>query len=196
MSVSIKIVDQQVIYKNRYSLTEYTLNYKGDNQQEETKTKLVFNRGNGANILLYNPDSRNIILTRQFRLPTFVNGNPSGFLLEVCAGTLEVESPENCIRRETEEETGYRIDVVKKVFEAYMTPGAVTELLYFFVAPYKPVMKINPGGGLAEEQENIEVVEMPFMEAVAMMNRGEIRDAKTLILIQYALIHNLLEIET
>ena len=131
-------------------------------------------------------------MTRQFRLPTFINGNPDGMLIEACAGLLDKDDPENCIRRETEEETGYLIKDVKKVFEAYMSPGSVTEILYFFVAAYTKDMKITAGGGIEEEQENIEVLELPFVKALEMIESGEIKDGKTIMLLQYAQIHQLL----
>lgn len=141
---------------------------------------------------MYNQDQGTVILTRQFRLPTFINGNSDGMLIEACAGLLDKDDPENCIRRETEEETGYLIKDVKKVFEAYMSPGSVTEILYFFVAAYTKDMKITAGGGIEEEQENIEVLELPFAKALEMIESGEIKDGKTIMLLQYAQIHRLL----
>ena len=123
-----------------------------------------------------------MILTRQFRLPTFINGNPEGMLIEACAGLLDKENPEECIRRETEEETGYKITDVRKIFQLYMSPGSVTEILYFFIAEYSKDMKVNEGGGSEHEQENIEVLELSFADAVHMIETGEIKDAKTVIL--------------
>jgi nudix-type nucleoside diphosphatase (YffH/AdpP family) len=114
-----------------------------------------------------------------------VNGNQDGMLIEACAGLLDNQSPEECIKRETEEETGYRIENVKKVFEAYMSPGSVTEILYFFIAEYKPKMKVSEGGGHEAEQENIEVLEIPFSKALNMISIGEIKDGKTIMLLQY-----------
>lgn len=130
-------------------------------------------------------EQRSVILTRQFRLPTFVNGNASGMLIEACAGLLDKDSPEDCIRREVEEETGYKLSHVRKIFEAYMSPGSVTEILYFFVAEYAPDMKVHEGGGVAHEQEEIEVLELPFEKALAMIDNGDIRDAKTIMLLQH-----------
>lgn len=132
-----------------------------------------------------------MVLTRQFRLPTYINGNETGMMIEACAGLLEKDNPEECIRKETEEETGYRISKVKKAFEAYMSPGSVTEILYFFVAEYDHNMKVNEGGGLKEE-EDIEVMELPFESAMKMIDSGEIRDGKTIMLLQYAKINDLL----
>jgi GDP-mannose pyrophosphatase NudK len=133
-----------------------------------------------------------VSLTRQFRIPTYLNGNRDGHLIEACAGLLDENSPEECIKRETEEETGYQIKEVKKIFEAYMSPGSVTEILYFFVAEYTPNMKVSGGGGHEEEQENIEVLELPFDKAINMIETGEIKDGKTIMLLQYALIKQLI----
>jgi len=194
MIPTIKILEKQEIHNQRYHLNQYIFHFTKGDLRTETHSRIVFHRGNGSNILLFNPESKNIILTRQFRLPTYLNGNPDGMLLEVCAGTLEHENPEECIIRETEEETGFRIQKVSKVFEAYMSPGSVTEMLHFFIGEYNHDMKVSSGGGLVEEQEDIEVVEMPFQEAIRMLEMGEIKDAKTIILLQYAQIHNLLKI--
>ncbi|NVJ46595.1 MAG: NUDIX domain-containing protein, partial [Cytophagia bacterium] len=122
---------------------------------------------------------------------TYLNGNESGFLIEACAGLLEKDNAEDCIRKETEEETGYRITNVKKVFESYMSPGSVTEILYFFVAEYEDHMKVNEGGG-TDEEEDIQVLELPFQRAIEMVKSGEIKDAKTIMLLQYAQINRLL----
>lgn len=143
-------------------------------------------------ILLYNPEKQTVILTRQFRLPTYVNGNTNGMMIEACAGLLDKDNAEDCIRRETEEETGYQIREAKKVFEAYMSPGSVTEILYFFVAEYSQDMQVSQGGGHADEQENIEVLEMDFEEALEMITSGEIKDAKTIMLLYHAKLNGLL----
>ena len=141
---------------------------------------------------MYNKQQKTVILTRQFRLPTFVNGNSTGMMLEVCAGLLDQDNPEQCIIRETEEETGYRITNVTKVMETYMSPGAVTEILYLFVGEYDESMRVSEGGGVAHEEENIEVIEMPFDKAYAMIESGQMQDAKTIILLQYAKINSIL----
>ena len=125
-------------------------------------------------------------------MPTYINGNPDGMMIETCAGLLDKDNPEDCIRRETEEETGYKLSAVQKVFEVYMSPGSVTEILHFFVAEYQQNMKVNEGGGAADEHENIEVLELPFTHAVEMIKTGGIKDAKTIMLVQYAQINNLL----
>jgi nudix-type nucleoside diphosphatase (YffH/AdpP family) len=162
-----------------------TFKYQLPDGSWEEQSREAYDRGNGATILLFNKVQRTVILTRQFRLPTFINGNPTGMLVEACAGLLDKENPEDCIRRETEEETGYKISDVKKIFELYMSPGSVTEILHFFIAEYSKEQKVNEGGGAEHEHENIEVLELPFEKAFSMMENGEIRDAKTVILLQY-----------
>jgi nudix-type nucleoside diphosphatase (YffH/AdpP family) len=188
----VSIRDTEVLSSQRYALRKITFDYRKQDGTWETQTREVFDRGNGAAILLYNKAKGTVVLTRQFRMPTFLNGNSSGMLLEVCAGQLDADQPEACARREAEEETGYRVGEVRKVFEAYMSPGAVTEILYFFVAEYSKDMKVSEGGGHEHEQENIEVTELPFAQAVKMMESGQIRDGKTIMLLQYALLHRLL----
>ena len=159
----------------------------------ESQKREVLDRGNGATILLLNKKKKTIILTRQFRIPTYLNGNSTGYLIEACAGSIEEnESPEANIIREVEEETGFYIKNAQKIFEAYMSPGAVTEIIHFFVAEIDDSQKISSGGGNPSEHEFIEVLELIFSEAVDMISRGEIRDAKTIMLIQYAQIHHLM----
>lgn len=188
----IKITETELLSDNWYVLNKVTFDYQKDDGEWETQQREAYDRGNGAAILLYNQQKGTIILTRQFRLPTYINGNEDGMMIEVCAGILDKDKPEDCIRKETREETGYNVSKVKKVFESYMSPGSVTEILYFFVAEYTDEMKVAAGGGLAEEQENIEVLELSFMKAIEMMSNGEIKDAKTIMLLQYAQIHKLL----
>ena len=155
-------------------------------------SRASYNRGNGTSILLYNREKKTIILTKQFRVPPYTNDNNDGMSIEVCAGALDKnESPETCIIREVEEEVGYKIKTATKVLESYMSPGAVTEKMYYFIAEYKDEMKINDGGGLEVEDEEIEVIELPFTEALEMMESFEIKDAKTIVLLQYAQINNL-----
>ncbi len=188
----IQIVEEKILSDNWYTLRKFTFDYQHTNGTWERQSREAYDRGNGATILLYNREKRTVILTRQFRLPTYTNGNPTGMLIEACAGLLDKDNPEDCIRRETEEETGYQLQDVKKVFEAYMSPGSVTEILYFFVAEYSQDMRVSEGGGHADEQENIEVIELDFEEALRMVQNGEIKDAKTIMLLQYAKIHTLL----
>lgn len=188
----VKILKTEILSDNWYILRKITYEYQKKDGSVQTQTREAYDRGNGATILLYNKTQHTVILTRQFRLPTYVNGNTSGMLIEACAGLLDKDNPEDCIRRETEEETGYKIKDVQKVFEAYMSPGSVTEILYFFVAEYEKSMKVNEGGGVAHEEENIEVLELPLDQAMNMIATGEIKDGKTIMLLQYIKLHHLI----
>src|SRR6187431_2483389 len=187
----IRILSTEILSDNWYTLKKVTYEYLEDGKWQ-TQTREAYDRGNGATILLYNKQQRTVVLTKQFRLPTYINGNPAGSLIEACAGLLDEDNPEDCIRRETEEETGYKIKDVRKIFEAYMSPGSVTEILYFFVAEYSRSMKVHEGGGVEHEQENIEVLEIKFHDAMQMISTGEIKDAKTIMLLQYAKLNKLL----
>jgi GDP-mannose pyrophosphatase NudK len=190
---SINIKDIEVLSQNWATLRKITYQYKKKDNTWETQIREAYDRGNGAAILLYNKDNKTIILTRQFRMPTFLNGNESGMMIEVCAGVLDQQNAEDCIRKEIEEETGYSIKDVHKIFEVYMSPGSVTEIVYFFVGEYSQDMKSSDGGGLDDEQENIEVLEMLFDKAYGMIASGEIKDAKTIMLLQYAKINKLID---
>ncbi|MBB6370269.1 GDP-mannose pyrophosphatase NudK [Chryseobacterium shigense] len=187
----IDIIKTEILSDNWYTLKKVTYAIEKKDGTKDTQSREAYDRGNGAVILLYNKISGTVILTRQFRLPTFINGNTTGMLIEACAGLLDNDNPEECIKRETEEETGYKISKVEKVFEAYMSPGSVTEILHFFTAEYSHEMKTADGGGLEEEGENIEVLELPFNDALAMIDNGEIMDAKTIMLLQYLRIKNI-----
>ncbi len=189
---NVKDVKIDILSDNWYTLKKATFGYKKADGSWETQEREAYDRGNGAGILLYNKDTKHIILTKQFRMPTYLNGNDDGMLIEVCAGLLDQDNPEDCIKRETEEETGYKVTNVTKVLEAYMSPGSVTEILYLFIAEYNKDMKVSEGGGHEDEQENIEVLEIPFSDAVEMIAKGEIVDAKTIMLLQYAQINNLM----
>ncbi len=189
---NINIIQTEILSDNWYTLKKITYESVKPDGSMLLQSREAYDRGNGATILLYNKQSQTVILTRQFRMPTYINGNTEGFLIECCAGLLDRDNPEDCIKRETEEETGYRVGTVKKIFEAYMSPGSVTEILYFFVAEYSPNMKINEGGGVHEENENIEVLEIPFHDALQMIKTGEIKDGKTIMLLQYAELNKLL----
>jgi GDP-mannose pyrophosphatase NudK len=188
----IKIIKEELLSDNWYTLKKYTYEIFKQDGTRQIQTREVYDRGNGAVILLYNQEFKNVILTRQFRLPSFVNGNASGVLIEACAGLLDQDNPEEAIRRETEEETGYRIRDVRKIFESYMSPGSVSEILYFFIAEYTASMKVHEGGGIEHEQEDIEVLEISFDKACHMITTGEIRDAKTIMLLQYIKINQIL----
>jgi len=189
---SIKNLQLEVLSNNWYILRKVTFDFQKKNGTWQTQNREVYDRGNGATILLYNREKRTVILTRQFRMPTYLNGNETGMLIETCAGLLDKDNAEDCIRRETEEETGYKVTQVRKVFEAYMSPGSVTEILYFFVAEYTKDQKINEGGGLEDDQEDIEVLEISFNESLEMIKKGQIKDGKTIMLLQYAKINTLL----
>lgn len=182
---NVHIEKTEILSDNWYTLKKITFNIQRKDGTTETQSREAYDRGNGAVILLYNPTTKNIVLTRQFRMPTYLNGNPSGMLIEACAGLLDNDNPEDCIKRETEEETGYKISKVEKVFEAYMSPGSVTEILHFFIAEYSNDMKVADGGGLEHEGENIEVLELSFETALQMIDSGEIKDAKTIMLVQH-----------
>src|SRR5690606_32564141 len=192
MITNVKILETQILSDNWYTLKKITYEYAKRSGKVMTQTREAYDRGNGATILLYHPDQKTVILTRQFRMPTFINGNESGMLIEACAGLLDNENPEDCIRRETEEETGYKISKVRKIFEAYMSPGSVTEILHFFIAEYRNDMKVSEGGGAEDEEENIEVLEIPIDDAMAMIDSGEIKDGKTILLLQYVRLHGVL----
>jgi len=186
----IEILTEKLLSDNWYRLKTTTFRYLTRKGIWENYNRETYDRGNGATILLYNKATRNIILTRQFRFPTYVNGNPDGMLIETCAGLLDNDNPETAIRRETQEETGYIISDVHKVFEAYMSPGSVTELVYFFIAEYSAGTRKNEGGGIDEEE--IEVLQLPFEQAFGMIATGEIRDGKTIMLLQYLFISGIL----
>ncbi len=189
----IRILSSELLSNNWYILKKYIYEYFKADGTVEVQHREVYDRGNGATILLYDKKEKNVILIKQFRMPTYVNGNETGMVIEACAGLLEKENPEECIRRESEEETGYKVHEVRKIFESYMSPGSVTEIIHFFVAEYAKDMKVNEGGGLDSEHENIEVLEIPFTKALQMIETGEIKDAKTIMLLQYAQINKLLE---
>lgn len=193
MSEKIKIKNTDILSDKWSLLRQVTFEYLKTNGDWQTQKREIYERGNAVAILLYNKSRRTVILTRQFRLASFLNGNKGGMLIEVCAGMLdEDEKPEDAVKRETTEETGFRIDAVTKVLESYMSPGSLTEILYFFIAEYSDDMKVHEGGGVDHEQENIEVLEMKFDDAFNMIETGEIKDAKTIMLLQYIKLKNIL----
>lgn len=192
MIENVNILKTEILSDNWYVLRKITYEYLKKDGSLQTQTREAYDRGNGATILLYNREQKTVILTRQFRLPTFINGNESGMLIEACAGLLDKDNAEECILRETEEETGYKITDVRKIFEAYMSPGSVTEILYFFIAEYHKSMKVGEGGGLEHEEENIEVLELDFQDAMNMVDSGEIKDGKTIMLLQYIKLHDII----
>jgi nudix-type nucleoside diphosphatase (YffH/AdpP family) len=184
MSERVKVKKTEILSNNWYTLKKVTFDYQLKSGKWIEQNREAYDRGNGATILLFNQTTKTVILTRQFRLPSYINGNPSGMLIEACAGLLDLDNPEDCIRRETEEETGFKIKDVKKIYEAYMSPGSVTEILYFFIAEYSKEMQTSDGGGV-DEHEDIEVLELPFYITLDMVKNGEIKDGKTIMLLQY-----------
>lgn len=184
MSSKIENIKNQLLSDNWYVLRKYTYDLIKRNGERQPQVREVYDRGNGATILLYNRSKKTVLLINQFRMPTYVNGNTSGMLLETCAGLLDNDSPEDCIRKEAIEETGYAISKVEKLFEAYMSPGSVTEVVHFFAAEYDDAQRVTAGGGI--DDEDIEVLELPFILALEMIRDGRIKDGKTIMLLHYA----------
>lgn len=184
----IRVTDVRLLSDNWYRLHSTTFDYLGDDGTWSTQSRETYDRGNGATILLYDVARRTVILTRQFRYPVFVNGHPDGMLLETAAGLLDDDDPETAIRREAIEETGHEVGEVTHVFDVFMSPGSVTERLHFFAAPYSAETKSGAGGGLAEEGEQITVVELDIDDALDMIDDGRIADAKTIMLLQWAVL--------
>jgi len=178
-SPPVKIIKTEVLSDNWYVLRKVTYEMVLKDGTTSVQSREAYDRGNGATILLYDRTRRTVVLTRQFRLPTYVNGNESGMLIDACAGLLDQLEPAECVRREAEEETGLIVRDVKKILQVYMSPGSVTELVHFFIAEYSNQTERGVGSGLAQEGENIEVLELPFDEAFSMIERGEIRDGQT-----------------
>lgn len=188
----VRIRQVEVLSDNWYVLRKTTFDFQGRDGIWRTMSRETYDRGNGATILLYSTVKKTVVLTRQFRFPAYINEH-DGLLIETCAGLLDQDDPHTCIRKETEEETGYRIENVRKVFEAFMSPGSVTERLHFFVGEYSDQDKVSEGGGLEAEGEEIEVLELPLDEALAMIDTGEIKDGKTIMLLQYAKLQGLMD---
>ena len=185
LKARIKNIKEEILSDNWYVLKKVTYDYLKKDGTWQSQSREVYDRGNGATILLYNKMKGTVLLTRQFRMPSLLNGNESGMLIEACAGLLDHDNPEDCIKREVEEETGYKVSNVTRVMECYMSPGSVTEILHFFIGEYDDSMKVNEGGGIDHEQEDIEVLEIQIEKAIQMINSGEIKDAKTIILLLY-----------
>lgn len=193
MKENIKVKETAVLSSNWGILNEITFEIKTRDGRWEKQVRESYDTGDGATVLLYNKTTGKVILTRQFRLPTYLNGNPGGLLTEACAGLLDQDSPEECVIKEAREETGYSISNPEKVFEAYMSPGSVTEIMHFFIAEYTKDQKVGEGGGLEEEQEDIEVVELDFREAWNRVETGKLKDAKTIMLLQHLRLTNILK---
>lgn len=187
----IRNIEKILLSDSWYTLNKFSFEYQRPDGIWERQEREAYDRGNGAAILLYNKSKKTVVLTRQFRMPTYVNGNADGMMIEACAGLLDGDNPEDCIRKEVEEETGYRISDVQRVYKTYMSPGSVTEILYLFIGAYEDRMKVGEGGGADHETENIEVLEYPIEKALKLMQKGSIQDAKTIMLLQYAQIRGL-----
>lgn len=183
---NVVVQNVEILSDDWYLLKKTTFTRKRSNGQWQTVTRETYDRGNGATILLYNLHQKTVVLTQQFRYPTYVNGNKSGELIETAAGLLDNAEPAERIRQEAEEETGFKINHVEAIYEAFMSPGSVTERLYFFIAAYESVNRVSTGGGIMDEGEDIKVLEIDFSTALSMIDTGEICDGKTIMLLQYA----------
>lgn len=186
----VRIVDTTVLSDDWYVLKKITFDFLRRDGTWQRQSRETYDRGNGATILLHNPATGNIVLTRQFRMPAFVNGH-DGMLIEAAAGLLDSATPEERIRAEAEEETGYRVRNIRKVFEAFMSPGSVTEKLHFYVGEYDASMRVGDGGGLEHEGEDVEVVEMPLRAALDLVQQGGVVDGKTIMLLQHLALEEL-----
>ena len=185
-SARVRIVEERLLSDNWFVLKTTSFEYLRRDGRWQLQRRETYDRGNGAVLLLFNAERGSVVLTRQFRFPAYVNGCADGMLIEACAGLLDGDDPEACIRREVEEETGFRVRSPRKVFEAYMSPGSVTEKLHFFVAEYEEGDRVTEGGGSEGEGEDIEVLELSLEEALRQMTSGAIQDGKTIMLLQYA----------
>ena len=183
MSLNINIIKDKILSENWFLLRNMTYELTRSDGSVVRHRREVYDRGNGATILLYNRHKQTVVLVRQFRIATWINGNEDGMLIETCAGLLDSDEPEECVRKEAIEETGFEVGEVRKLFELFMSPGGVTELIHFFIAEYNDTQRANGGGGV--DDEDIEVLELPYNRALEMMANGEIRDGKAVILLQY-----------
>jgi GDP-mannose pyrophosphatase NudK len=184
----VRIIEERLLSDDWYVLKKTTFEYRCRDGRWQQQSRETYDRGNGAVLLLFNADRATVVLTRQFRFPAYVNGCPDGLLIEACAGLLDGEDPTTCIRREAEEETGFAVRSPRKILEAYMSPGSVTEKLHFFVAEYDMHDQVSAGGGDVTEGEDIEVIEILLADALQMIAIGEIQDGKTIMLLQHAAI--------
>ena len=187
----VRILEVTLLSDDWYVLKKTSFEHRRRDGRWQRLSRETYDRGNGAVLLLFNAGRGTVLLTRQFRFPAYVNGCADGMLIEACAGLLEGDDPETCIRREAEEETGFRVRAPRKLFEAYMSPGSVTEKLHFFAAEIEATDRVSAGGGEAHEGEDIEVLELPLHEAVTMIETGLIQDGKTIMLLQHAALRGL-----
>ncbi|HCB1498066.1 GDP-mannose pyrophosphatase NudK [Klebsiella oxytoca] len=183
MSLNINVIKDKILSENWFVLRNMTYELTRSDGSVVRHKREVYDRGNGATIMLYNRRKQSVVLVRQFRVATWVNGNEDGMLIETCAGLLDNDEPEVCVRKEAIEETGFEVGEVRKLFELYMSPGGVTELIHFFIAEYSDAQRATDGGGVDDEE--IDVLELPFSKALEMVANGEIRDGKAVILLQY-----------
>lgn len=193
MEKRFKNIEKKLLSDNWATLHKVTFDYQNSQGSWEPQVREVYDRGNGAAVLLYNDKKKTVVLTKQLRMPTYFNGNEDGMLIEVCAGLLDNYDPATAIKKEIEEETGYRLNEVEKVLELYMSPGSVTETIHLFIARYSSKDKVSEGGGAPDESEDIEVLEYAFAKAYDMIRTGEIKDAKTVILLQHLKLRALLD---
>jgi nudix-type nucleoside diphosphatase (YffH/AdpP family) len=182
----VRIVNQRVLADDWFVLKKTTLDYLRSDGRWQRLQRETYDRGNGAVLLLFNRVRGTVVLTRQFRFPAFANGLPDGMLVEACAGLLDDQNPYAAIRREVQEETGFTVRSPRKIFEAYMSPGSVTERLHFFVAEYEETDRVGEGGGVSSEGEDIQVLELTLDQTMTMISTGEIQDGKTIMLLQHA----------
>jgi nudix-type nucleoside diphosphatase (YffH/AdpP family) len=182
----VRVTNVEVLADAWHVLRRTTLEVRRSDGRWSTEQRETYDRGNGATILPYDAERGTVLLSRQFRYPVYVNGHPDGMLIEAAAGLLDDDDPLTAIRREASEELGVELGDIESVFDVFMSPGSVTERIHFFAAPYTSAMRVTDGGGIADEGEDIQVLELPFQEALAMIDRGEIADAKTIMLLQWA----------
>jgi nudix-type nucleoside diphosphatase (YffH/AdpP family) len=187
----IRILREEILSDDWARLTRYVIDYRRRDGIWEQQVRQVYDRGHGAAILPYDPERRSVLLVRQFRLPAYLAGHRD-LLIEACAGLLDANDPETAIAKEAEEELGYRLRQPVRVFAPFMSPGSVSERLYHFIARYSPADRIAAGGGSAHEGEDIEVLELPIDEALAMIADGRIIDAKTILLLQHVRLSGLI----
>src|SRR3982074_3486089 len=182
----VRIIEERLLSEDWYVLKKTTFEYRCRDGRWQKQSRETYDRGNGAVLLLFNVERATVVLTRQFRFPPSGTGSLDGVLIEACAGLRDADDPQTCIRREAQEETGFVVRAPRKILEAYMSPGSVTEKLHFFVAEYEPQDRVSEGGGDAAEGEDIEVIEVPLAGALQMITNGAIQDGKTIMLLQYA----------
>ncbi|WP_378178086.1 NUDIX domain-containing protein [Aquimarina sp. SS2-1] len=193
MKTKITNLRSSVLSNKTFSLKEYVFDYQHTSTEEkEEHIREVYDHGDGASVLLYNVEKNTVVLTRQFRLPTYLNGDKTGMSIEVCAGSLDGDTPEECAKKEALEETGFKIYNLEKAFELYASPAVMTEIAHLFIAKYTDNLRVHQGGGVVTEQEHIEVLEIDFNKALEMMTTGDIKDARTIILLQYLNIKNVM----